>query len=134
AAYMVGLSRRLEMSPALLLTFFSIPASRVFALSMGVEFWAGTMQMPGPKGLAIVVYCAIFPSMLAQICFMRGVELAGPTRAGFYLNLIPVFSAFMAVFILSEKLYSYHAASAAMVLGGIYLAERHKTATASGAN
>ena len=134
AAYTVGLSRRLEMSPALLLTFFAVPASMVFALSMGVEYWAGTMQMPGPKGLAIVVYCAIFPSMLAQICFMRGVELAGPTRAGFYLNLIPVFSAFMAVFILSEKLYSYHAASAAMVLGGIYLAERHKTATASGAN
>ena len=130
AAYTVGLSRRLEMSPALLLTFFSIPASMVFALSMGVEYWAGTMQMPGAKGLAIVAYCAIFPSMLAQICFMRGVELAGANRAGFYLNLIPVFSALMAVFILSERLYSYHAASAVMVLGGIYLAERHKTAAA----
>jgi drug/metabolite transporter (DMT)-like permease len=133
AAYTVGLSRRLEMSPALLLTFFSLPASMVFALSMGVEYWAGTMQMPGTKGLAIVAYCAIFPSMLAQICFMRGVELAGANRAGFYLNLIPVFSALMAVFILSERLYSYHAASAVMVLGGIYLAERHKTAAARGA-
>ena len=127
AAYMVGLTRRLDMPPALMLSFFAVPASLVFALSMGVEYWAGTMQMPGPKGLAIVVYCAIFPSMLAQICFMRGVELAGATRAGFYLNLIPVFSALMAVFILSERLYSYHAVSAVMVLGGIYLAERHKT-------
>ena len=134
AAYTVGLSRRLEMSPALLLTFFSVPASIVFALSMGVEYWAGTMQMPGAKGLAIVAYCAVFPSMLAQICFMRGVELAGANRAGFYLNLIPVFSALMAVFILSERLYSYHAISAVMVLGGIYLAERHKTAAAQGAS
>ena len=134
ASYTVGLSRRLEMSPALLLTFFSIPASMVFALSMGVEYWAGTIQMPGAKGLAIVAYCAIFPSMLAQICFMRGVELAGANRAGFYLNLIPIFSALMAVFILSERLYSYHAASAVMVLGGIYLAERHKSAAAQGAN
>jgi drug/metabolite transporter (DMT)-like permease len=40
----------------------------------------------------------------------------------------------MAVFILSERLYSYHAASAVMVLGGIYLAERHKTAAAQGAS
>jgi len=134
AAYTVGLSRRLEMSPALLLAFFSIPASLVFALSMGVEYWTGTMQMPGTKGLAIVVYCAIFPSMLAQICFMRGVELAGANRAGFYLNLIPVFGALMAVFILSETLYSFHAVSAVMVLGGIYLAERHKSAAASGAS
>lgn len=134
AAYTVGLSRRLDMPPALLLSFLAIPASMVFAISMGFEYWAGTIQMPGPKGLAIVAYCAIFPSMLAQICFMRGVELAGPTRAGFYVNLVPVFSAFMAVFILSERLYSYHAISAVMVLGGIYLAERHKTAAASGAS
>lgn len=134
AAYTVGLSRRLEMSPALLLAFFSIPASLVFAFSMGVEYWNGTMQMPGGKGLAIVVYCAIFPSMLAQICFMRGVELAGANRAGVYLNLIPVFGALMAVVILSERLYSFHAASAVMVLGGIYLAERHKSAAASGAS
>ena len=134
AAYTVALSRRLEMSPALLLTFFSVPASMVFALSMGVEYWAGTIQWPGTKGLAIVAYCAIFPSMLAQICFMRGVELAGANRAGFYLNLIPVFGALLAVFILSERLYSYHAASALMVLGGIYIAERHKTNAAQNAS
>ena len=76
--------------------------------------------------MLIVAYCAIFPSMLAQIFFMRGVELAGANRAGFYLNLIPVFAALMAVFILSESLYSYHAISLVMVLGGIYLAEKHK--------
>ena len=34
----------------------------------------------------------------------------------------------MAVFILSESLYSYHAISLVMVLGGIYLAEKHKPA------
>ena len=133
AAYTVGLSRRIDMPPALMLSFFAVPASILFAVCMGVEFWRGTMLLPGLKGLAIVAYCAIFPSMLAQIFFMRGVELAGPNRAGFYLNLIPVFAAFMAVFILSETLYSYHAISLFMVLGGIYLAEKHKPAPQQGA-
>ena len=104
-------------------------ASLIFALSMGFEYSTGTMQLPGPKGFLIVAYCAIFPSMLAQICFMRGVELAGPTRSGFYVNLIPVFSALMAVFFLSESLYAFHALSVVMVLGGIYLAERHRAAS-----
>jgi drug/metabolite transporter (DMT)-like permease len=36
----------------------------------------------------------------------------------------------MAVFFLSETLYPFHAISMAMVLGGIYLAERHKPETA----
>ena len=123
------LSRRIDMPPALMLSFFSVPASLVFALSMGFEYATGTMQLPGPKGFLIVAYCAIFPSMLAQICFMRGVELAGPTRSGFYVNLIPVFSALMAVFFLSESLYAFHALSVVMVLGGIYLAERHRAAS-----
>ena len=91
AGYTVGLGKRIEMSPALMLSFFAIPATMVFAVFMGVEFWRGTMILPGAKGVAIVAYCAIFPSMLAQIFFMRGVELAGANRSGFYLNLIPVF-------------------------------------------
>ncbi len=126
AGYTVGLGKRIEMSPALMLSFFAVPATMVFAVFMGVEFWRGTMILPGAKGLAIVAYCAIFPSMLAQIFFMRGVELAGANRSGFYLNLIPVFSALMAVVFLSETLYLYHGLSMAMVLGGIYLAEKHK--------
>ena len=52
-----------------------------------------------------------------------------PTRSGFYVNLIPVFSALMAVFFLSESLYAFHALSVVMVLGGIYLAERHRAAS-----
>ena len=128
SGYTVGLSRRITMSPALLLSFFAVPASIVFAIGMGVEFWRGTMVLPGMKGLAIVAYCAIFPSMLAQIFFMRGVEIAGPNRAGIYLNLVPVFAALLAVLILSESLYSFHAISLVMVLGGIYLAEKHKPA------
>ena len=126
SGYTVGLSRKIDLPPALLLSFFAVPASIVFAIGMGVEFWQGTMILPGMKGLAIVAYCAVFPSMLAQIFFMRGVELAGPNRAGIYLNLVPVFAALLAVFILSERLYSFHAISLVMVLGGIYLAEKHK--------
>ncbi len=126
AGYTVGLSRRIDMPPALMLAFFAVPATLVFVLCMGVEYWRGDMLLPGIKGLFIVAYCAIFPSMLAQIFFMRGVELAGANRSGFYLNLIPVFSAIMGVIFLAESLYLYHAASLAMVLGGIYLAERHK--------
>ena len=126
AGYTVGLSRRIDMPPALMLAFFAIPATFVFVCFMGVEFMRGEMVLPGIKGLFIVAYCAIFPSMLAQIFFMRGVELAGANRSGFYLNLIPVFSAIMGVLFLAESLYLYHAASLAMVLGGIYLAERHK--------
>ena len=126
AGYTVGLSRRMSMSPVLMLTFFSAAASLTLIVLTAVEYLQGDLILPGVKGLAIVVYCAIFPSMLAQIFFMRGVELAGANRAGLYVNLVPVFAAFMAVLFLAETMYLFHGVSLVMVLGGIYLAERHK--------
>ncbi len=127
AGYTVGLSRRMAMSPVVMLTFFSVPATAMLLACVWLEYAQGALIWPGIKGLLIVLYCAIFPSMLAQIFFMRGVELAGPTRSGLYINLVPIFAALMAVLFLTEDLYLYHLLSLGMVLGGIYLAERHKS-------
>jgi drug/metabolite transporter (DMT)-like permease len=66
---------------------------------------------------------AFFPSLLAQIFFLRGVELIGPGRAGLFVNLVPVFGALLAVAILGEPFRLFHALALGLVLGGIYLAE-----------
>jgi drug/metabolite transporter (DMT)-like permease len=125
--YTAGLGRRIAMPAVLMLSFFAVPATLVLGVLVAVEYWQGALVLPSVKGLAYVGYSAIFPSMLAQIFFMRGVEIAGANRAGLYVNLVPVFSAFMAVLFLAETLYIYHGISLAMVLGGIYLADRHKS-------
>ena len=50
--------------------------------------------------------------------------LIGPARAGVFLNLTPVFGPLMAVLLLGEPLAPYHALALAMVLGGIWIAEK----------
>ena len=60
---------------------------------------------------------------------MRRVELAGANRAGLYVNMVPIFVAFLAMLILSETMYLYHLAALLMVLGGIFLAQRGKVKT-----
>ena len=116
------------MSPVLMLAFFSAAAVVTLTISTAIEYAQGSLVMPGLKGWLIVIYCAIFPSLLAQVLFMRGVELAGSNRAGLYVNLVPVFAALFAVIILGEVMYFYHILSLAFVLGGIYMAERGKKA------
>ena len=54
---------------------------------------------------------------------MRGVELIGPGRAGLFVNLVPVFGAFLSVVILGEAFSFHHALALALVLAGILLAE-----------
>jgi len=87
------------------------------------EAWSGALILPDALGWAVILYTAIFPSILAQIFYVRGVELIGANRAGLFVNLVPVFGTLMSVLLLGEEFHLYHAIALALVLGGIWLAE-----------
>ena len=89
------------------------------------EVWRqGGVQLPSARGFAVLVYAALGPAFLSQLCFMRGVQLIGPGRAGVFVNLVPIFGAFLAVGLLGEPLAAYHLVALALVVGGIVLAQR----------
>lgn len=89
-----------------------------------LEVLAGALIPPTPRGWAIAVFTAIFPSILAQAFYIRGVELIGANRAGLFVNLVPVFGTLLSVLILAEAFFPYHGLALALVLGGIFLAEK----------
>jgi drug/metabolite transporter (DMT)-like permease len=128
-AYTVALGKRLEMPPVLLLCFFAFCAFLTCSLFLIAEYMNGNLVLPGVKGSLLLFYSAIFPSILSQTFFMRGVELAGANRAGLYVNMVPIFAAFLAMLILSETMYLYHLVALLMVFGGIFLAQRGKVKT-----
>jgi drug/metabolite transporter (DMT)-like permease len=91
---------------------------------LGVEIWSGNFFCPTWKGLATLLYVALFPSLISQIFFIRGVQLIGPSRAGVFVNLVPIFGALLAVALLGEPFVLYDAAALALVVAGIWIAER----------
>ena len=123
AMYTVGLKSRPKISGMVMLAYFSVAAFLMtIPLMIFESLFYGTV-MPGVKGFAIVFYIAIIPSFLSQILFMRGVDLIGPGSAGLYANLVPIFSAIMAVLLLSEEFGLFHLAAMLLVFGGIGLFE-----------
>lgn len=76
-----------------------------------------------PTVWIVIGYVAIFPSMFSQVAYARGVELVGANRAAPSHNLIPLFGTLGSVFILGEHLQTYHFIAAAIIVGGIVLAE-----------
>lgn len=82
-----------------------------------------TIPSMSPTVWAVILYVMIFPSMFSQVAYARGVELVGPNRAAPSHNLIPVFGALGSVIILGEGLELYHYVAAAIIVGGIVLAE-----------
>ena len=87
------------------------------------EFASGAGTAPTATGWALVAYTALFPSLLGQAFYIRGVEMIGANRAGLFINLVPIFATLLSILVLGEAFHAYHAAALAMVLGGIWLAE-----------
>lgn len=77
-----------------------------------------------PQNLAVLLYVAIFPSILSYLCFNRGVELIGANRAAPFFHLIPVFGSAMAILFLGERFQIFHAVGYALVLSGVIIAAR----------
>ena len=126
AGYTLGLTNRINMPPTVMFVFFSFFASFTLCIGIFVEFINGQLVWPGIRGGAVILYCIIFPSILAQTFFMRGVELIGANRAGLYVNLVPVFTALMAIIFLSEQIFIFHIFSLVLVLSGIFITEKFK--------
>ena len=106
-----------------MLGYFSLAAFLMTIPLMAIESAVYRTIMPGPKGWLIIIYIAIVPSFISQIFFMRGVDLIGSGSAGLYANLVPVFSAIIAVILLSEVFSFYHLSAMIFVFGGIGLFE-----------
>ena len=89
-----------------------------------LEALAGRLVWPTQIGWILLVYTALFPSLLAQLFFIRAVELIGPGRATLFYNMTPVLGAVFAAVMLHEPFEPHHAVALAFVIGGVTIAER----------
>ena len=128
AGYTVGLRQRPHVSGVSMLAAMAVAA---FLTSLPLMIWevmSGGFLWPGGGGLLVLAFVALGPAFIAQLTFMRGVELIGPGRAGVFVNLVPVFGAIMAVVILSEPFALYQVLALLLVVGGIAIAQRSSAA------
>lgn len=123
AGYTIALRQRPPVSAMAFFTAISVIAMITSLPLLGGEILLGRAQWPTPKGWLVLSYIVIFPSLLAQVFFIRGVAMIGPGRASLFYNLVPVFGAVMSVTLLGEPFELYHAAALALALGGVLIAE-----------
>ena len=105
------------------LSFITILAGFAFITSIPAAIY----EMTSP-GWGVAVYTAIFPSILAQLMWIRGLEIIGTNRGGVFINLVPIFAAVMAVLILGEEFRLYHAVALALVIFGVWITQKKPAA------
>ncbi len=86
------------------------------------EIANGRLIESRPESWLAIAYVCIFPSLIAYLCFNRGVELLGSATAGLYLNIMPVIGAVIAVLVLGEAIRWFHFVAMALIGTGIVCA------------
>ena len=124
AGYAVGLKNKPDVSFISVFVAMAASAMIISLPMMAYEIVNGDSFWPTAKGWKIAFAITIFPSVIAQLCFILGVAQLGATRAGVFVNLVPIFASLFAVLFLSEQFHLYHGIALVLVLGGIWISER----------
>lgn len=109
------------------LSFIAVLGTSAMFISMVFSAWeisSGSVRWPDMQGWMVVLYTAIFPSILSQVFWMRGLEIIGANRGGVFINIVPIFGSALAILILGENFRWYHAAALVLVIGGVWLSQR----------
>lgn len=125
AVYSIVLQRRpADLSPFVLLAASAVAAVlcmtplHLFELARGTGGFAPTLA-----NLVGIGYLSVVASVLAFFFWARGVAAIGPSRAGQFMHLMPIFAAMLSVFVLGDAIATYHLGGAALVFAGIALAQ-----------
>ncbi|HEO1534015.1 DMT family transporter [Pseudomonas aeruginosa] len=73
--------------------------------------------------LPLVLYAALFASIVAALAWMHGVARLGPSRMALFFTLLPIITACIATLVLGERLTVHHLVGGALTLAGVLLAE-----------
>jgi len=122
--YTVLLDRRPTMHP-LSFAFFTI----VVAILFSAPFYAwdvvsGSTFAVNVRTVSAIGYIALFPSVIAYLCWSHAVMIVGPNVASFFNPLNPVFGTLAAVLVLGERIHAHHLIGLVLVLGGLVLTSR----------
>ena len=124
AGYMLGLRQRPDVPAIVFFAATALVACLVSLPLVAAEAATGEFFWPSLKGWAVIGFVGLLPSFVSQVTFIQAVGIIGPARAGVFLNLVPIFGPLLALLVLGEPISLYHGVALALVLGGIYIAER----------
>ena len=125
AAYSLLLRRRPADLPQDVVLATSIAAALAMLIPLLIISSATNItELTSVRTLAGIGYVAIFASVIAFLFWSYGVSQLGPSRAGQFINLMPIFGAALAFTLLGETPVPSQIIGAALVLAGIVLVER----------
>ncbi len=116
--------RPASLHPLAFLTGISVVGVAAMLPLYALEVASGaTLKLTAASVLGIA-YMGAFATVLAYLFWNNAVQQVGPSRAGPFMYLMPVFTPLLAMVFLDERPRLFHAVGIVLIFLGIYLSSR----------
>ncbi len=130
AFFTIGSRRVMERLSSLTVNWTTLLISILLQLPLFLtnqKMLSGGIDSVPMSGWVALIYVIVFATALGQQAWLYGVEGVGPSRAGIFINLIPVSALVLSFFILSEVISLWDIVGVSCILGGVWLVNRHSS-------
>ena len=83
----------------------------------------GPMTPIDSQNIGLIVYAGIPASIITTFLWMRAVRQIGANQSSIFINLMPLFSAIIAMALLDEQVARYHFTGGLLILAGVIMAQ-----------
>lgn len=113
-----------DVQPVSAVTYACLVGSAALLPPALVEGMAGNLRGYSLSAWFSIAYLGFFGTCLGFIWYYEGIREIGPSKAGVFINFVPISAVIMSFFLLGEAIDASLLIGAALVLSGIYLTNR----------
>ena len=121
---LIGKAVMRRLSPLVSVSYSAVIGAAALAVPAAFEGLAQNLGRASLLDWVSIAYLAVFGTVIGFVWFYEGVSAIGPTRAGLFINFVPISAVILAFLILQEPMTKSLAVGAALVLSGVYLTNR----------
>ncbi len=129
---LIGKSVMKDLSPLASVLYSAVVGTIALAVPACLEGLIGNIPHQSAVDWLCISYLGVFGTVIGFVWYYEGVESLGPTKAGLFINFVPIFGIACARLILHEQITLSLAVGAALVVSGVYLTNRTPKVSAPG--
>ena len=121
---LIGKSVMKSLSPLASVSYSAVVGAAALAVPAFFEGLVWNIANQSAVDWLCISYLGVFGTVIGFVWYYQGVERIGPTKAGLFINFVPISAILCAFFILAEPITPSLAAGAVLVISGVYLTNR----------
>ena len=121
---LIGKTVMKDLSPLVSVSYSSIVGTIALLIPAFVEGLTRNITSQSIVDWLCISYLGIFGTVIGFVWYYQGVERIGPTKAGLFINFVPISAILCAFMILREPITLSLAVGAVLVISGVYMTNR----------